>query len=69
MPEVDGLTMEGYRGHKDDSPEKRERFLAGQAVRGLKFKAPAADVAAAVKGKMMEKKEKKKAVKTQEVAR
>lgn len=69
MPEVEGLTLEGYRGQSDDEPEKRERFLAGQAVRRLKFKAPAADVAAAVKQKLTDKKGKKREVKTKEVAR
>ncbi len=52
--EADRLTFDDYRCVKDDSPEKRTRFLAGQAVKMLKGQAPAAEVAEFVKTKIEE---------------
>ena len=49
---VEGLTMEGYDTERSDSDEKRVRFLAGKAVRMLKGKAPASEVAAFVRTKL-----------------
>jgi glutamyl-tRNA(Gln) amidotransferase subunit E len=45
------LKLDGYRGGKEDSAEKQSRFLVGRAVRKLKGKAPAADVAEFIKSK------------------
>ena len=45
------LNLDGYRGVKEDSDAKKARFLVGRAVRKLKGKAPAADVATFVKSK------------------
>lgn len=45
------LTLDGYRGAKEDMDEKKTRFLVGRAVRKLKGKAPAAEVAEFVKSK------------------
>jgi len=45
------LTFDGYRGVKEDAGEKKTRFLVGRAVRKLKGKAPAAEVAEFVKSK------------------
>ncbi|MCL2824168.1 MAG: Glu-tRNA(Gln) amidotransferase subunit GatE [Polyangiaceae bacterium] len=42
--EMDGLTMCGYRAGKGDDAARRLRFLAGRAMRQLKFKAPAKEV-------------------------
>lgn len=52
LPELDGLTMEGYLGEKVDTPEKRLRFLAGKAVAQLKGRAPAREVAAFLRNKL-----------------
>ncbi len=55
LAEVNQLSLDGYHGGKNDSCEKQVRYLAGQAVRMLKNKAPAAEVAAAVRAKLEEK--------------
>jgi glutamyl-tRNA(Gln) amidotransferase subunit E len=52
LGEVDRLTMDDYQGEKEDTVERRVRFLAGRAVRMLKFKAPAAEVAGFVRTKL-----------------
>jgi Glu-tRNA(Gln) amidotransferase subunit E-like FAD-binding protein len=49
---IDNLTMEGYDSERADCDEKRVRFLAGKAVRMLKGKAPASDVAAFIRTKL-----------------
>ncbi len=49
---VDGLTMEGYDSARADCDEKRVRFLAGKAVRMLKGKAAASEVAAFIRTKL-----------------
>jgi hypothetical protein len=42
--EMDRLTMHGYHAEKGDDLAKRLRFLAGRAMRKLKYKAPAKEV-------------------------
>ena len=49
---VDHMTLEGYDGTRADCDEKRVRFLAGKAVRMLKGRAPAGEVAAFVRTKL-----------------
>ena len=49
---LEALTMEGYDSERADSDEKRVRFLAGKAVRMLKGRAPASEVAAFVRTKL-----------------
>jgi hypothetical protein len=41
---MDRLTMHGYHAEKGDDLPKRLRFLAGRAMRKLKYKAPAKEV-------------------------
>jgi glutamyl-tRNA(Gln) amidotransferase subunit E len=48
------LSLAHYRGGKTDSPEKRFRYLAGEAVRRLRGKAPAKDVVAHVQAHLEE---------------
>jgi glutamyl-tRNA(Gln) amidotransferase subunit E len=43
------LGMDGYRPGRNDSPEKRVRYLAGKAMEKLKRKVPAKEVAAFLK--------------------
>ncbi len=50
--EAEHLSFDGYRGVKDDSDRKRLLYLTGQAVKMLKGKAPAAEVAVLVKAKL-----------------
>lgn len=52
--DIEPLSLEGYRRGKKDSEERRLRYLAGKAVRMLKGKAPAAEVAAFVRMKLVE---------------
>ncbi|MBU4272078.1 MAG: Glu-tRNA(Gln) amidotransferase subunit GatE [Planctomycetes bacterium] len=53
--EADQLTFEGYRcKNNEDTDQKRVRFLTGRAVRMLKGKAPAAEVAEFIKTKLGE---------------
>ncbi len=53
--EADRLTFEGYRcKSNEDTDQKRVRFLTGRAVRMLKGKAPAAEVAEFIKTKLGE---------------
>jgi len=52
--ELDRLTMEGYSPERVDNDEKRVRFLAGRAVKMLKGRAPAAEVAALIRSKVSE---------------
>lgn len=52
--EADRLTFEGYRCKNEDTDQKRVRFLTGRAVRMLKGKAPAAEVAEFIKTKLGE---------------
>jgi len=54
LGEVDHLSMEGYSTERVDNDEKRVRFLAGKAMRMLKGKAPAAEVAALLRSKITE---------------
>jgi glutamyl-tRNA(Gln) amidotransferase subunit E len=44
QPEVDALTLDGYRDGEGDTPDRRLRFLAGRAMRRLGGRAPARDV-------------------------
>jgi len=44
--ELEGLSMAGYVAGRTDGPDKRLRFLAGRAMKQLKGRAPAKDVAA-----------------------
>lgn len=50
--EIEQLTMEGYDAERADTEEKRVRFLAGKAVRMLKGRAPASEVAAFIRAKL-----------------
>lgn len=53
--EADRLTFEGYHcKNSEDTDKKRVRFLTGRAVRMLKGKAPAAEVAEFIKTKLGE---------------
>jgi glutamyl-tRNA(Gln) amidotransferase subunit E len=54
VDQLDGLTMEGYSTERTDTDEKRVRFLAGKATKLLKGRAPAAEVAALVRAKLLE---------------
>ena len=49
--EAERLSFDGYRGMTDDSDEKKTRYLIGRAVKMLKGKAPASEVAEFVKSK------------------
>ena len=52
--EADRLTFEGYRCRdNENTDQKRVRFLTGRAVRMLKGKAPAAEVAEFIKTKLV----------------
>ncbi len=42
---LDGLSFDGYLTHRDDSPDKRERYLIGRATRLVGGGAAACDVA------------------------
>jgi Glu-tRNA(Gln) amidotransferase subunit E-like FAD-binding protein len=44
QPEMGRLDMEGYHAGKGDTSQKRLRFLAGRAMRLLKYKASAKDM-------------------------
>ena len=46
--------MNGYVAGKTDSKDKRLRFLAGRAMKQLKGRAPAKDVAAWLAGQLEE---------------
>jgi glutamyl-tRNA(Gln) amidotransferase subunit E len=50
------LSLDGYvvRGRRRDTPDRRLRFVAGRAVRQLKGRAPAREVAAYVAGQLEE---------------
>ena len=48
------LSLARYRGGEDDSPEKRFRFLAGEAVHMLRGTAPAREVVAFVRAHLEE---------------
>jgi glutamyl-tRNA(Gln) amidotransferase subunit E len=52
--DLDGLGMHGYLAGKTDSRDRRLRFLAGRAMRQLKGRAPAKEVAAYLAGKLEE---------------
>jgi len=54
LGEMDRLSMEGYNPERADNDEKRVRFLAGKAMRMLKGKAPAAEVAALLRSLVSE---------------
>jgi len=54
LGEMDCLSMEGYNPERADNDEKRVRFLAGKAMRMLKGKAPAAEVAALLRSLISE---------------
>lgn len=49
---VGQLTMEGYDSTRADCDEKRVRYMAGKAVRLLKGKAPAKEVASLIREKL-----------------
>jgi glutamyl-tRNA(Gln) amidotransferase subunit E len=53
-PIAGNLGMDGYIAGKDDSRQKRLRFLAGKAMEKLKRKAPAKDVAAFLQAQLQE---------------
>lgn len=52
--ELTGLSMEDYRIDKGDSSDKRLRFLAGRAMKVLKGRAPAKQVAAYLRALVQE---------------
>jgi len=52
--DVDGLGMGGYLAGRTDGRDKRLRFLAGRAMKQLKGRAPAKDVAAYLAGRLEE---------------
>ena len=51
---ADGVTLDGYVRRKNDSRDRRLRFLAGRAMTRLKGRAPARDVAAYLRDKLQE---------------
>ena len=51
---LEGLGMNGYLAGRTDGGDKRLRFLAGRAMKQLKGRAPAKDVAAYLAGKLEE---------------
>jgi len=52
LPGLDGLSMDGYFREKGDTPDKKLRFLAGRAMDALKGRAPAKEVAEALREKL-----------------
>ena len=52
--DLSGLGMDGYLAGRTDGNEKRLRFLAGRAMKQLKGRAPAKDVAAWLAGRLEE---------------
>jgi len=52
--EIEQLTLDGYRFDKKDNFERRVRYLTGKAVRMLKGKAPAKEVAVFMREKLAE---------------
>ena len=53
IKEADQVSFDGYRrDNQADDQQQRARFLVGRAVRMLKGKAPAAEVAAFIKTKL-----------------
>jgi Glu-tRNA(Gln) amidotransferase subunit E-like FAD-binding protein len=52
--DLDGLGMDGYLPGKTDGRDKRLRFLAGRAMKQLKGRAPAKEVAAWLAGRLEE---------------
>jgi hypothetical protein len=52
--DLGGLGMDGYVAGKTDGKDKRLRFLAGRAMKQLKGRAPAKDVAAWIAGQLEE---------------
>jgi glutamyl-tRNA(Gln) amidotransferase subunit E len=54
LPDLDRLSMDGYLREKGDTPDKKLRFLAGKAMDALKGRAPARDVAEAIRERLTE---------------
>jgi Glu-tRNA(Gln) amidotransferase subunit E-like FAD-binding protein len=52
--QLEGLSMAGYLASKGDGAGKRLRFLAGRAMRQLRGRAPAKDVAAWLADRLQE---------------
>ncbi|MFA6958079.1 MAG: Glu-tRNA(Gln) amidotransferase subunit GatE [Thermoanaerobaculia bacterium] len=52
LPNLDTLSMDGYLKAKGDTPDKKLRFLAGKAMDALKGRAPAKEVAEALREKL-----------------
>ena len=52
LADLDSLSMDGYLREKGDTPDKQLRFLAGRAMDALKGRAPAKEVAAALREKL-----------------
>ena len=52
--ELDGLGLDGYLAGRTDGRDKRLRFLAGRAMKQLRGRAPARDVAAYLAGRLEE---------------
>jgi glutamyl-tRNA(Gln) amidotransferase subunit E len=52
LPGLDTLSMDGYLREKGDTPDKKLRYLAGKAMDALKGRAPAKEVAAALREKL-----------------
>jgi Glu-tRNA(Gln) amidotransferase subunit E-like FAD-binding protein len=51
---LDRVSLAGYRGGKGDSPKRRLRYLAGQARRMLRGRAPAREVVAFLEERLRE---------------
>jgi Glu-tRNA(Gln) amidotransferase subunit E-like FAD-binding protein len=52
--QLDGLDLSGYHVERGDSSAKRLRFLAGRAMRMLKYKAPAKEMVEYLRGTLQE---------------
>ncbi|MGK2855946.1 MAG: hypothetical protein ACSLFQ_01935, partial [Thermoanaerobaculia bacterium] len=52
LPELATLSMDGYLRENGDTPDKKLRFLAGKAMEALKGRAPAKEVAAALRERL-----------------
>ncbi|MBI2213282.1 MAG: Glu-tRNA(Gln) amidotransferase subunit GatE [Acidobacteria bacterium] len=52
LPDLDTLSMDGYLTEKGDTPDKKLRFLAGKAMDVLKGRAPAKEIAEALRERL-----------------
>ena len=53
LPDLGRLSMDGYLREKGDSRDKRVRFLAGRAMDALRGRAPAKEVVAELRERVM----------------